>query len=259
LPRRRARDENQFARAVYEARFEQSVSGLTEGASVLFNGVRAGAVIKIALDPDNPKRVTATLSVDPQAPVRADTQVDVTYLGLTGVAAVALVGGTREAPRLTSQNGQPPLLIASPSAGRSLTEAAQVALRNIDELVSQNSKGITTAVNGIATFNNLSISAAGSYTLVATTSGLAPLANGTAVTSPIDSTSSAPAPITAIPTSAMAVCIPASRSADHSLFLRASGSLSRTVLQDAAHCRGQGGSITSLLPVLALPLRSIPS
>ncbi len=38
-------------------------------------------------------------------------------------------------------------------------------------------------VNGVATFNNLSISSSGSYSLIATTGGLAPLANGTSATS----------------------------------------------------------------------------
>jgi hypothetical protein len=38
-------------------------------------------------------------------------------------------------------------------------------------------------VNGVATFNNLSISAAGTYTFAATTNGLAPVADGTSATS----------------------------------------------------------------------------
>ena len=49
-------------RSIYELRFEQSVSGLNPGASVLFNGVRVGAVTAIALDAAHPKRVTATIS-----------------------------------------------------------------------------------------------------------------------------------------------------------------------------------------------------
>ena len=58
-------------RAVYQVRFEQPVSGLTAGANVLFNGIRAGAVAAVALDPADPKRVTATISLDPGTPVRA--------------------------------------------------------------------------------------------------------------------------------------------------------------------------------------------
>jgi phospholipid/cholesterol/gamma-HCH transport system substrate-binding protein len=79
-------------RALYEIRFEQPVSGLAIGSGVLFNGVRAGAVTRIALDPNAPKRVTVTASLDPGTPVRADTVVDISYQGLTGAAAVALKG-----------------------------------------------------------------------------------------------------------------------------------------------------------------------
>src|SRR5450759_1014645 len=75
-------------RAVYDVRFEQPVSGLTAGAGVLFNGIRAGTVTRIDLNPNNPKQVNAAVSVDPQTPIRADTQVDITYLGFTGADAV---------------------------------------------------------------------------------------------------------------------------------------------------------------------------
>ena len=57
-------------RAVYDVRFEQPVSGLTAGAGVLFNGIRAGTVTRIDLNPNNPKQVTAAISVDPKTPTR---------------------------------------------------------------------------------------------------------------------------------------------------------------------------------------------
>ena len=139
-------------RDVYNVRFEQPVSGLTPGANVLFNGIRAGAVAAVALDPGNPKRVTATISLDPGTPVRVDLEVDVTYQGLTGAAAIALKGGSSDAPRLTPQNGQPPLIIAGPDVGRSLTESAQQTLRHIDGILDQNAKPLNTAITGIAAF-----------------------------------------------------------------------------------------------------------
>lgn len=142
-------------RAVYEIRFEQPVSGLAIGANVLFNGIRAGTVTRILLDPNNPKRVTVSVSLDPDTPVRADTQIDITYQGLTGAAAVALKGGSSDAPRLTSNNGQPPMLTAGADVGRSLTEAAQSTLRQIDGIVEQNAKPLNTAITGIATFADM--------------------------------------------------------------------------------------------------------
>jgi len=142
-------------RAIYTIRFEQPVSGLTEGAAVLFNGIRAGAVSRIALNADEPRRVTATISVDPAIPVRADTQVDIAYLGLTGAAAVSLKGGSPDAPRLTRQNGQPPEIVAGAGAGRTLTESAQDTLRHIDDILNQNAKPLNTAITGIAAFADM--------------------------------------------------------------------------------------------------------
>ena len=122
---------------------------------MLFNGIRAGAVAGVALDPANRKRVTATVSLDPGTPVRTDTQVDITYQGLTGAAAIALKGGAADAPPLTSQNGQPPVITAGPDVGRSLTESAQDTLRHIDGILDQNAKPLNTAMTGIAAFADM--------------------------------------------------------------------------------------------------------
>ena len=62
-------------RTVYNIRFEQPIAGLVEGANVLFNGIRAGAVSHITLDPNIPKRVLVTISLEQNVPVRADTRV----------------------------------------------------------------------------------------------------------------------------------------------------------------------------------------
>ena len=140
---------------VYAIRFEQPVSGLTEGANVLFNGIRTGSVARIDLDPNDPKRVTAVISVEAGTPIRADTQVDIAYLGLTGAAAVALKGGSAQAPRLAAKNGQPPTLMAGAEAGGTLTESAQGTLRRIDSILKENAKPLNTAITGIATFADM--------------------------------------------------------------------------------------------------------
>ena len=142
-------------KAIYEIRFEQSVLGLTPGANVLFNGVRVGTVTRIDLDPSNPKRVTAAISVDRLTPIRADTQVDITSQGFTGAPAIGLKGGSVQAPRLTSENGRPGVLVAGPGAGRSLTESAQQTLHQIDTILDQNAEPLHTAITGIATFADM--------------------------------------------------------------------------------------------------------
>lgn len=142
-------------RALYEIRFQQPVSGLVPGANVLFNGIRVGTVTRIDLDANAPSRVTVAISLDPGTPVRADTQVDIAYQGFTGAAGVALKGGSPEAPRLSPKDGQPPLLIAGPEVGRTLTESAQQTLRRIDAIMNDNAKPLHTAITGIATFADM--------------------------------------------------------------------------------------------------------
>lgn len=142
-------------RAIYDVRFEQPVSGLTAGANVLFNGIRVGTVTRIDLDPNDPRRVTAAISVDPATPVRADTEVDITSQGFTGAPAVGLKGGSPQAPQLTSENGRIPVLIARPDAGRSLTESAQQTLHRVDDILNKNAEPLHTAITGIAAFADM--------------------------------------------------------------------------------------------------------
>jgi phospholipid/cholesterol/gamma-HCH transport system substrate-binding protein len=141
-----------IGRTIYRVDFEQPVSGLTPGSSVLFNGIRVGAVVSLALDPKDPKRVTMMIAVDRGAPIRADTQVEIGFQGLTGAPAISLKGGSPDAPPPASQNGEPPLLKARAGTGQTLTESTQETLRKIDEVVAENKEPLHTAITGISTF-----------------------------------------------------------------------------------------------------------
>ncbi len=143
------------ARTVYAVQFSEPVPGLTPGASVLFNGVRVGTVSAVMLDPNDPRRLTVMLSVDPTTPVRADTVAEASFQGLTGTASIALKGGSPQAPRLTAQNGQPPLIVAAPGAGASLTDSARATLNRLDAVIDENAKPLNTAMSGIAAFADM--------------------------------------------------------------------------------------------------------
>jgi ABC-type uncharacterized transport system auxiliary subunit len=140
---------------VYQVRFDQPVSGLATGSPVLFNGIRAGEVTDLRLDPNDPERVTVVISVKPATPVRADTKVDVDYQGITGIAAIALKGGEASAPRLSGQNGQPPLLVASAGTGESLTHAAREAIKEVRAILSDNAEPLHKTITGLSTFADM--------------------------------------------------------------------------------------------------------
>jgi phospholipid/cholesterol/gamma-HCH transport system substrate-binding protein len=139
-------------RTAYRVRFENTVSGLLVGAPVLFDGIRVGEVTGLSLDPDNPRQVTATVAVVSTTPVRTDTQAGLEYQGLTGVPVVSLLGGTSATRPLSPTPTEPPILIADPAAGQSMTEAARQALRRIDSVLADNSDPLKSAIANLNTF-----------------------------------------------------------------------------------------------------------
>lgn len=141
-----------LGQAIYRIRFEEPVSGLAAGSGVLFNGMRVGTVTGLELDPQHPKRLTATIAVNPTTPIRSDTKVDVTHQGLTGAPTIALRGGLASAPSVTAQNNRPPELLAGSGIGQNLTESAQETLHRIDDILTDNAKPLHTAMTGISEF-----------------------------------------------------------------------------------------------------------
>jgi phospholipid/cholesterol/gamma-HCH transport system substrate-binding protein len=140
-------------RRVYQIEFDGSISGLSAGSDVLFNGLTVGEVSTLDLVSDNPSKVLATIALDQRTPVRTDTHVGLVFSGLTGTAAIALTGGSAEAPEPTATNGQPPLLVADPAAMKDLTQAARETLGRIDGLIGDNAANLKDAITNIASFS----------------------------------------------------------------------------------------------------------
>ncbi|MGV1014081.1 MAG: ABC-type transport auxiliary lipoprotein family protein [Methyloceanibacter sp.] len=141
-------------RETYQVRFEGSVSGLLVGSSVLFNGLRVGEVTKLALNPDAPQQVIATIAVDPKTPIRADTQIGIETQGLAGGAAVTLRGGSGTSPLLSGEGDAPPLLIAKPDAGQDWSQAARDAFQRVDNILAENAESLSQALTNIDTFTD---------------------------------------------------------------------------------------------------------
>lgn len=141
-------------RAVYQIRFETSVSGLAKGASVAFNGVHVGEVTSIALDRDRPQQVWVTIAVAPATPVHADTRVAIDFQGLMGgVATIALTGGTPTSPLLSGAQVPPPVLIASASASETVTQVARDALEHLTSILTDNSASLHGTISNLETFS----------------------------------------------------------------------------------------------------------
>jgi phospholipid/cholesterol/gamma-HCH transport system substrate-binding protein len=124
--------ERQSVRVV----FSGSVSGMSQGSSVSFNGLRVGEVTDISLLPEDPRRVVAIIQVGKDIPIRADTRARLEYQGLTGVANIGLSGGEPGAPPLVAGPGQPmPTIFADRSDFQDLIETARNIARRADDVL----------------------------------------------------------------------------------------------------------------------------
>jgi phospholipid/cholesterol/gamma-HCH transport system substrate-binding protein len=141
-------------RAIYQVRFDSPVSGLLVGSAVLFNGIRVGEVTQLDLTSADPKQVNATIAIDPAAPVRADTVVGMDFQGLTGAPVILLTGGSPTAEAVWGTDGTPPLLVAEPNSGQSMTQAARATLQRLDTILADNAKPLGEVIANFNTFSD---------------------------------------------------------------------------------------------------------
>jgi phospholipid/cholesterol/gamma-HCH transport system substrate-binding protein len=141
--------------------FSGSVTGLTRGSSVLFNGLRVGEVKDIQLFPDDPRSIFAVIEVAKSTPIRNDTRARIESQGLAGVVAIQLLGGKLDAPALQAREGQAlPTIIAERSEVQDLLETVRNVARRTDDLferlgrfVDDNDKSIATTIRNVEKFS----------------------------------------------------------------------------------------------------------
>jgi phospholipid/cholesterol/gamma-HCH transport system substrate-binding protein len=132
--------------------FEGSASGLRAGSSVTFAGVRVGEVRSLKLD--HPRRVVALALIDPNTPLRADTQVGLEFQGLTGIAAISFTGGTIDGPPPPRDAEGFPTLSADKEGTLTTQEKIRVALRNVDKVIIDNEAAVKNALLGLESFTS---------------------------------------------------------------------------------------------------------
>ena len=138
------------ARGPLRVIFEGPASGLRNGGSVNFNGIRIGEVISVKLD--NPRRVVALAMVENTAPLRKDTLVGLEFQGLTGVAAISLKGGEEAAPPVPLDEDGIPVLTADPNKLQDVTEAIRATLQNVNKVVADNQESVKNSLHNLETF-----------------------------------------------------------------------------------------------------------
>ena len=132
--------------------FEGSATGLAKGNGVNFDGVQVGEVISVKLD--GPRKIVALVTLENSAPIRKDTVVGLEQLGLTGVMAISLVGGSDAAPPVPLDEDGVPTLTADLSEAQSIRDT----LHNVDHLLVDNRETIK---DGLLSFETYTATLAG--------------------------------------------------------------------------------------------------
>lgn len=147
-------------------RIEGSVSGLSQGSQVLFNGLNVGTVTNLRIDPNNPRVVIATTQVDRTTPITTSTTATIGFQGLTGLGFIGLTGGNvndRNIIQSALEQGATPIINANPSdvtdilaTARDIADRANNILGEFESIVQAIGPSVrTTAENVAATSGNV--------------------------------------------------------------------------------------------------------
>ncbi|MCK0209536.1 MCE family protein [Starkeya koreensis] len=151
---------NRGPRTSYDVVFSGVVSGLQTGSAVTFNGIPVGEVTGLRLDAQDPRKVVATIAVQPNTPIKSDTRANLDSQLLTGLSSVGLVGGSTDATALPAPpEGELPRIDANTSAVQDLVRTAREVLgrvddiaTRIDELVRANDTKIASVIDNVDKF-----------------------------------------------------------------------------------------------------------
>jgi phospholipid/cholesterol/gamma-HCH transport system substrate-binding protein len=125
-------------RKPYQIVFTGSVSGLSRGSVVRFNGLRVGEVMAIKIMEQDPGKVVALVEVDQATPMRVDTRARLESQGLTGVASIQLTGGAGRSSELVSIDpSAPPSIFADRSDFQDIIETVQRLSGKVDQVLTR--------------------------------------------------------------------------------------------------------------------------
>ncbi|MGH6760202.1 MAG: MlaD family protein [Phyllobacterium sp.] len=124
--------------AKLEIRIQGSVTGLSVGSQVLFNGIKVGDVRRLFIDQGNPDVVIAETEISRSTPITRSTKASLGFQGLTGQAYVELNGGKANEPNLLDEAEKDEAIAridADPSAVNNLLQMAQDIFSRIESVM----------------------------------------------------------------------------------------------------------------------------
>jgi len=101
--------------SLYKLEMKESVSGLSKDSTVRLRGVDVGHVSEIRINPDNIELIEVILKIRSDVPIKEDMTAHTEMLGITGLLAIEIGGGSNASKLLKAKGKEIPVIPSSPS------------------------------------------------------------------------------------------------------------------------------------------------
>ena len=144
--------------------FRGSVSGLSKGSLVQYNGITVGRVVDVRVDPDDLEKIQVIVEIDTDlVKIKTDARAFIDTNLLSGVATIQIRGGTTQAKDLEPEPGHRYPVIAAGSSviqrvtevGPQLLDRLTIAVDNLNDLLNeQNRNAVSDSLQNVRTITN---------------------------------------------------------------------------------------------------------
>ncbi len=125
---------------MYKLAMTESVSGLSKDSTVRLHGVNVGRVSDIRIDPKNIERIDVFLKIRSDVPIKKDMVAHTEMLGITGLLAIEISGGTNASPLLTAKKGQIPVIPTALSWFKKKKKGVGTIAENLENIMQKAEK-----------------------------------------------------------------------------------------------------------------------
>lgn len=109
----------------------ESVGGLDVGSKVNYQGIGVGRVEEIIISPKDVTSIVVTISITGGTPIKSDAKASLSPVGITGLNAIEIKGGTNESELLPTES----FIEVEKSLFGTITNKAVSITEQLDELI----------------------------------------------------------------------------------------------------------------------------
>ena len=108
-----------------------SVTGLEVGSPVNYLGIEIGSISNISIDPKDINAIIVELALKPGTPVKKDSYADIISMGITGLKAIEIRGGSNQAESLSTGE----FIKAGSSIAEEITGKASIIAEKAEKVI----------------------------------------------------------------------------------------------------------------------------